>query len=104
MTYRPLNHNQLRFVAEYLAEMPRNGTAAYLRVYGCAYDTANTEAARMLADPRIREEIARREKMLQDDLALEAKDVLRELALVATADPRELTEHYRGACRHCWGL
>lgn len=102
--YRPLNNNHLRFIAEYLAALPRNATAAYQRVYDCKYETAKVEAARLMADADIQAEIARRENELRADLELEAKDVLREIALVATADPRELTEHYRGACRHCYGL
>lgn len=104
MDTRPLNNNQLRFVAEYLAEMPRNARAAYLRVYECADSTADAASSRMLNEPRVQAEIARWEQQLRADLQLEAKDVLREIALVATADPREITEHYRGACRHCWGI
>jgi hypothetical protein len=105
MEYRQLNHNQLRVVAEYLAVMPRNATAAYRRVHPNAnYDTARNEASRMLADPRIQDEIAKREAQMQANLAMTAEDVIREIALVATADQRELTEHYRGACRHCHGI
>lgn len=104
MEPRPLNHNQLRVVAEYLAVTPRNATAAYRRVYpNATYDTAKNEACRLMADSRVQDEVAKREAMLQANLAMTAEDVIREIALVATADPRELTEHYRGACRHCWG-
>lgn len=105
MGYRALNNNQLRFIAEYLAEMPRNATAAYLRVYADVAETsAAVSASRLMDNPLVVDEIARRENELRADLELEAADVLREIALVATADPRELTEHYRGACRHCYGL
>lgn len=103
-TSLPLNHNRLRFVAEYLSAMPRNGTAAYGRVYTTAsYDTCCTEAARLLKDPRIAAEIDKREKQMQAGLALTAADVLEELFLVASADPRELSEHHVGACRYCHG-
>lgn len=94
----------MRFVAEYLAVLPRQGTAAYLRAYPTSSnDTAKVEASRMLADPRIKAEIERRESQMQANLAMTAEDVIREIALIATADPRELSEHYIGACRHCHG-
>lgn len=101
---RGLNNNHLRFIVEYLAVLPRNATAAYQRVYTTsAYGTAKAEAGRLMADPDIRAEIERRENQLRANLALTAEDVIREIALVATADPRELSEHYVGACRHCHG-
>lgn len=98
-----LNHNQLRFIAEYLAVLPRNATMAYQRVYDTSYDVANAASARLMADPRVQAEVARREEMLRTDLELTAADVLREIFLVASADPRELTEFHVGACRHCHG-
>lgn len=103
MTDNDLNNNQLRFIAEYVAVLPRNASAAYRRVYGCAETTAKTASSRFMDDPRIQAEIARREKMLCADLELTAADVLREIFLVASADPRELTEYHVGACRHCHG-
>lgn len=101
---RPLNNNHLRFIAEYLSRLPRNARAAYQRVYDCKETTAGVEAVRLMADPDIQDEIARREKQLLEGLELTAADVLKEIFLVATADPRELSEHYRGACRNCWGI
>jgi phage terminase small subunit len=98
-----LSPNHLRFIAEYLAESPRNATAAYLRVYTCAYDSARSAAAALLANPRVKAEVERREAMLQKNLQLTAEDVLREIFLVASADPRELTEFHIGSCRHCHG-
>lgn len=84
--------------------MPRNGTAAYARVYPDAnYDTAKVAASRMLDDPRVIAEIERREAQLHDDLAMTAQDVIRDICLIATADPRELSEHHTGACRYCHG-
>lgn len=103
MSDRSLNHNQLRFIAEYLAELPRNASAAYKRVYDCSDESAHVLASRLMADSRVQAEIARREEMLRADLELTAADVLRELFLVASADPRELTEYHVGACRYCHG-
>lgn len=103
MNDNSLNHNQLRFIAELLTELPRNATTAYQRVYNVSYDVANAASARLMANPRVQAEIARREEMLRTDLELTAADVLREIFLVASADPRELTEYHVGACRHCHG-
>lgn len=104
MSALTIPHNRLRFIAEYLAEMPRNATAAYLRVYGCSYDSARAEGSKLLADPIVKAEIEKREAQLSKTLALTAEDVLREIFLVASADPRELSEHHVGACRHCHGF
>lgn len=105
MTDRSLNHNALRVIAEYLSVIPRNQTAAYLRVHeGCAYETAAPAATRFFADPRVVAEVERREKEMLGNLELSAQDVLNEIFLVATGDPRELSEHYVGACRYCHGL
>lgn len=102
---KPLNENQLRFVAEYLSQLPYNGTAAYMRAYPAAsYDTACTHAAQMLKDPRVRLLVDASTAQVHEKLEMEAIDVHREICLIATADPRELTEHYIGACRYCYGV
>lgn len=98
-----LNNNRLRFIAEYVSVMPRNAGAAYQRVYGCDDNSARANASRLMSDESVLAEIARREKEAAADLALTAEDVLRELFLVASADPRELSEHYVGSCRYCHG-
>lgn len=99
-----LNYNQRHFVAEYIKTIPRNGLAAYKRAYPNAADsTAANASCQLLQRPEIMAEVEKREKMLHADLAMEAADVIRQIALIATADPRELVEHNVGACRHCHG-
>lgn len=99
----PLNENQARFIDEYFAQAPYNQTAAYMRAYGVDYDTANVCAVRLMKHPVVQAEIARRQVPLREKFALEADDVLREIFLIATADPRDLSEHYVGSCRYCHG-
>lgn len=98
-----LTHNRLRFIAEYLATHPRNATRAYLAAYGGSEKTAGVCGPTLLKDPDVIAEIERREAQMLDDLELKAEDVLREIFLIATADPRELSEYHVGACRFCHG-
>lgn len=79
-----------------------NGTQAAIRA-GYGRSSADSEAARLLADPDVRTAV----KALQDErareLKLEANEVLRHLVELAIADPNELIQHRRGCCRHCHG-
>lgn len=105
MSSSTLSHNALRFIAEYLAVMPRNASAAYRRVHtGASREVSAVESHRLMHDERVKAEIDKREEQLRDDLALTAKEVTRELCLLALADPRELSEHHIGACRYCHGI
>jgi phage terminase small subunit len=92
-----------RFAQEFIVDL--NGTKAYQRVYPDAqYDSARTEASRLLANPNIRREVQR----LLDERAvvtgITADRVLCKWWEMATADPRELVEVRVGSCRHCWGM
>jgi phage terminase small subunit len=99
-----LNYNERHFVAEYVKGIPRNATEAYLRVYPTASrKSAGVSSSVIMQRPAVIAEIEKRERMLQADLHLEAAEVIREVALIASADPRELVEHLVGACRHCHG-
>lgn len=98
----------------YCREWIRNGwnqTAAWKVTYprsGASDKTANEKAVRYHASDKVK---ARLEK-IQNDIAeqskavfsIEVEDVLRELVSVAMADPKELTQYRRGACRHCYGF
>lgn len=99
-----LTHNRLRFIAEYLATTPRNATRAYRTAFGCSERTAAVAGSNLLKDPDVIAEIERREAQMLDDLELKAEDVLKEIFLIATADPRELSEYHVGACRYCHGV
>lgn len=97
---RPLPPRRERFVFEYLKDL--NGTQAAIRA-GYGRSSADSEAARLLADPDVQAAV----KALQDErareLKLEANEVLRHLVELAIADPNELIQHRRGCCRHCHG-
>lgn len=103
MNDRPLNHNQLRFVDALLATETLNATAAYESVYKARGDAAGVNAAKLMADPRIQAEIERRQAARLERMEMTQDDVARHLQELAEADPRDLVEYYRGACRHCHG-
>lgn len=95
-----LTPKQARFVEEYPVDC--NGTQAAIRA-GYAKSGAEVQAHRLLTNVKIREEIDRRLASLTQEADFGAKEVIRELVNLATADPRELTEARRGACRFCYG-
>jgi phage terminase small subunit len=97
----PLQH---RFCQEYLCDKEMNATQAYLRASPeVTYETARVAGSQLLANHRIAEEIQR----LMDERAaitgITADRVLFRLWAMATADPREISGHRIGACRHCYG-
>jgi phage terminase small subunit len=101
---RPLNPSQSRFVDELLATPGMNATEAYCRTYGLENkDSAAAAASRLMADERIQALIAKRQKELRDSLPLTAGDVVRHLAELSNADPRDLVSYFVGACRYCHG-
>lgn len=92
------------FVAELVADAGRNATAAYARVYTVEGHKASVGAHRLMQDPRILAAIDAAVVASLKRLHLTADQVLAHIAELATADPRELSEHRRGACRHCHGM
>lgn len=99
-----LTNNQARFVAEYMSVLPRNQTEAYRRVFGNHLASAPSCATLMMSYPQVKAAIAKWEAELRADLRMPLEQVIRELVLVATADPRDLSERYIGSCRHCHGV
>lgn len=98
-----LDARQQRFVDEYLVDL--NGTQAYIRaVPGTATRSAETMAARWLGRVEIQAAIKAGQARIQDMAQVTAARVVREIALIAFADPRELVETKVGCCRHCWGI
>lgn len=55
-----LNEKQKRFAYEY--SLSYNATDAYMKVYGCKYNSANSLGPRLSKDPRIIEEVKRLQK------------------------------------------
>ncbi len=100
-----ISEKHLQFIDELFKEGNAfNATQAYLNVYDCSVTTANSAPFEIMRRPDVSEEIARRQALLRQKNALQADDILQELFLVASADPRDLIEYYRGACRHCHGV
>jgi hypothetical protein len=101
---RPLTPAQMRFVEELLLTPGLNATEAYCKTYGLENkDAAAANASRLLADVRVQAYLAKKQKELRDSAPLTAADVVRHLAELANADPRDLVEHWVGACRYCHG-
>lgn len=99
-----LTNNQARFVAEYMSVLPRNQADAYRRVFGEDRVAAASCASVMMGLPQVKAAIAKWEAELCKDLRMDVEQYVRELVLVATADPRDLSERYIGSCRHCHGM
>lgn len=95
-----LTPQQARFVEEYLLDL--NGTRAAIRA-GYSPKTASQQAARLLANVKVKAAVAAAMEARSARVSVEADDVLRELWGVATADAGDLVEFRRDCCRYCWG-
>lgn len=100
---RPLSENEQRFVDLLCSDLKWDATAAYSRVYGCGAVTSKTNAYKLLKRPAVKAEIDRRLAERREVMKVKAEDMLLELLKQVTADPRDLCEYHRGACRHCHG-
>ncbi|WP_313627471.1 terminase small subunit [Enterococcus italicus] len=69
-----------------------NATKAYQKAYDCSYSTARTEGSRALANPNIKEELNRLKAELQQDVFLDAKDLMKEYMKQAFADITDFAE------------
>jgi phage terminase small subunit len=100
---KPLTPKEEAFVREYLIDL--NGTQAVLRAgYRQTNGAARTTAVRLLAKANVTKALRNRIGDRNKRLDMEADDVIRRLAAIATADVRELVEYRRRCCRHCYGL
>lgn len=104
MDPRPLTYKQTLFVEFLLADEHLNATAAYLRAYGCSPAAAGPGACNLMKDDRIKALVDARKAERMAEAGMTAGEVLKELRSVAMADPRDLMEFHRGACRHCYGV
>ena len=91
---------QRAFVEQYLIDL--NGAQAAIRA-GYSKRTANTIAAILMAKPHIRAAIDAAAAKRAEELGIQAKEVLRLLWNIATADANEVVQHRRGCCRYCHG-
>jgi phage terminase small subunit len=92
-----------RFVDLYLATM--NAGQAYIEAGYTAKtpEVARACASRLLTNANARHYLAVRSKAMFDRLEQEQDRLLQSFTFTAYADPRELVEHFRGACRFCHG-
>lgn len=95
-----LTLKQQRFVDEYLVDL--NATQAAIRA-GYSPDTAGAIGHENLKKPEIALALQEARRAQQERTGITADRVLREIALVAFADARELSQVVKGCCRHCWG-
>jgi phage terminase small subunit len=69
-----------------------NATKAYQKAYQCDYKTANASSYRMLVNLGIKKELQRLKAELQQDILVDAKDVVKEYVKQAFADITDFTE------------
>lgn len=90
------------FVASYLAN--RNQTMAYKEAFPtCTWNTARTEAQRIMALPEVAAAIGAGQVALARNIEWSAEEVMRRFGRMASANERDLVEIRVGACRFCHG-
>ena len=97
--YKRLHRDHQVFVDEYLIDM--NAAAAALR---SGYQNPQVGLDLLNSDDIKAAVHERREMLTGERVASGALFVLGKVWDVATADARELVEHWRVPCRYCWGL
>lgn len=96
-----LTAKQRLFIAEYLKDF--NGHQAAVRS-GYSQKTAAQQAARLLINVNVQNAISDALKRREERTEITADMVLKRWWEIATADPNELMQLRRGACRYCHGL
>lgn len=94
-----LNPRQEAFVREYLIDL--NATQAAIRA-GYSAATADVQGPRLLGNVRVAAAIEAGKKARAKKTGITAEKVLQHLFEIATADPNELIQYRREACRSCW--
>lgn len=95
-----LTDRQQRFIMEYLIDF--NAAAAAVRA-GYSKHSARHVASEILTYPHIQEKIKEAQETLSEKLQITQEWVLERYKLIEAADPNELVEHRRFACRYCYG-
>lgn len=88
------------FIGEYLKDWDATAAcrrAGYVGVY------ARAEGSKLLKHPMIKIELERSKAEIVLKTKLTVADVINDIANVLRADPRDLVEHWQGACRYCYG-
>lgn len=96
-----LTARQRAFCEEYLVDL--NAAKAAVRA-GFTANYANKHTAELMAKPHVAEEIARLMAVRSERVAVTADMVLERWWKIATADPNDLIQFRRTACRYCYGV
>ena len=100
-----LSAQELAFIIAYTqpgSETFGNGTQSAIAA-GYTPSGAERQAIRMTGNVRIKTELDKRLNQMVKEANIDGVGVLRLIADQATADPRELSEHFVDSCRYCWG-
>ncbi len=96
-----------RFARAYVGDA--NGDA--VKAYRLSYDAEKMKprtiadcAYELLADTRIQNRITELHQKISETVELKQADVLSMWSKIATADPNDIVQHRRGACRFCHGF
>jgi len=96
-----LNTKQQRFVEEYLVDL--NGTQAAIRA-GYAPKAAYSQACRLLKHDEVQVLVTAGRKQMADATGITVEKVLERWWQLATANPAEVSQFRRCACRYCHGF
>lgn len=94
-----LNPQQERFVREYLTDF--NATQAAIRA-GYSENSAAVQAARLLTNDKIIEAVDQGKAAQAEKFNVSAEWIIEQWAEIARADPHDLAQFRRCACKKCW--
>jgi len=84
-----------------------NQTEAYRKVYDCKNSkpkTVHEMACGLMKDPKVSARLAELRGRVVERAEINAAELVKQIAEIATADPNELTQHRRVNCRYCNGI
>lgn len=96
-----LSSKDAKFLSHYLRHF--NGSRA-AREIGIPDGTAAFAASDILRKPQVRSALRNALEQERNKLEVEVEQVARYWYDIATADPRELSQHIYVPCRCCWGI
>lgn len=77
-----INNKHRAFIDEYFSS-GFNGTLSYMKVYGCQYDTARTNAPKLLADTGIRKIMEEKQAEIAERANIKKENILTKLMEIA---------------------
>jgi phage terminase small subunit len=85
-----LTQKQELFCQYYLKNF--NATLAYVKAYGCDYDSALASGPRLLGDVRVKQEIQRLKEIKKNSIMLDKDDIVERYMRIAFADMTDFVE------------